>query len=246
LADRLLKVGRLSEPAASGEGLGDGATTSGVVLGESEGAGGATVGVVSDDDAVGVVSGIAAGVGVGVASGVAAGVGVGVASGIALGVVSRVGAGVGVGVASGVALGVVSGVAAGVGVGVARGDAFSAGVDVDVAAGVGDGELAGCPPGGVAGCCSHPATRRLARATATTRQLFIPKITDARASRIFKVRCKGLEIQAFRTIEGALASFLTGQIGLAENSEAFTGQDGPAALLVIQVQCHGRSTVWPD
>jgi hypothetical protein len=108
---------------------------------------------------------------------------------------------------------------------VVRGDAVSAGVEVNVAAGVGDGELAGCPPGGVAGCCSHPATRRLAKATAITRRLFIPKSTDARAGWIFKVRCKGPEIQAFRTIEGALPSVLTGQIGLAENSEAFAGQD---------------------
>ena len=99
-----------------------------------------------------------------------------------------------------------------------RGDAVSAGVGV---VGAGDGELAGCPPEGVAGCCSHPATRRLAKATAT-RRLFIPKSTDARAGGIFKVRCKGAEIQALCTIE-APPSVLTGQIGLAENSEAFAG-----------------------
>ena len=130
----------------------------------------------------------------GVASGVA------VDSGLAAGVVS------GAAVETGVAVGVVSGVAVKTGVAVLSGDpvgaaaallsgvASVAGLDVAVAAGVagavlgaGVGELEGCPPDGVAGCCSHPARRKL-ETRATTKHLIMPTYTDARGRGIFKPR----------------------------------------------------------
>ena len=86
------------------------------------------------------------------------------------------------GVDCGVAVVVASGVAWACGVGVAAdvasGDGVVAGVAAGDAVGAGDGELAGCPPEGAVGCCSHP-TRTLAKATATTRRLFMPNNTDA-------------------------------------------------------------------
>ena len=44
----------------------------------------------------------------------------------------------------------------------------------------------------------------------------------------------------------ALLPALTRQVSLAQNAEAFAGQDGPAALQVIQVESHGRSAVGAD
>lgn len=173
MADWLLSVGRVSASAADGEEVGDGALTPGVVAGEPSEAVGVASGV-----KVGVVSGVAVGAALGDAVGVASGVVLGVVCGVAVGVAS----GVVLGVASGVAVGVVaSGVVVGVawdsgvtvGVGVVKGDAADAGVDCGVAVCSGDGELAGCPPEGAAGCCSHPTTRRLVTATATTKLLFI-------------------------------------------------------------------------
>jgi hypothetical protein len=94
--------------------------------------------------------------------------------------------GVAVGVVCGVAVVVASACGVGVGVGVVGGEGVVAGVAAGGAVGAGDGELAGCPPDGAAGCCSHPTTRTLAKATATTRRLFMPNNTDARTRRIFK------------------------------------------------------------
>ncbi len=114
-------------------------------------------------------SGAVRGEGVGVA-GVVSGVADGTVSGVAVTVAS----GVVVTVASGVAVGVASGVA-GVGVetGVVSGDDVVAGVEAGGVFGAGDGEFAGCPPEGAAGCCSHPARKRLAKAKATTKHLII-------------------------------------------------------------------------
>jgi hypothetical protein len=110
--------------------------------------------------------------------------GVEAVSGVAVGV----GSGVAVGLASGVAVDVLCGVAWGSGVGdwvgVVRGDIVAIGVELTA----GDGELAGWPPVGPAGCWSHPATKRLAKATVTTRDLIMPENTDARARGIFKAR----------------------------------------------------------
>jgi hypothetical protein len=142
--------------------------------GEEEGDGATTSGVVEGEAGAG---GVAVGVVCGVAEEVVSGVGVGVVCGVAVVVASACGVGVGVGVVGGE--GVVAGVAAG------------------GAVGAGDGELAGCPPDGAAGCCSHPTTRTLAKATATTRRLFMPNNTDARTRRIFKTRYKGLKFRHF-------------------------------------------------
>ena len=161
MADWLLNVGRPSNSAVAGDGVGEGVAPSGVVEG--------------------VDAGVAVGVDSGVAVGVDAGVGVGVDSGVGVGV----GCGVGVDVDSGV--------------GVARGDSVAAEVAAGVAVGEEDGEFEGCPPEGAAGCCSHPKRRMPARTEATTRLLFIPINTDARAGRIFKAGCNGLVIQAFCT-----------------------------------------------
>ena len=131
------------------------------------------------------------------------------------------------GVVAGVAVdsGLAAGVAAGTGV------AVGSGVPVEVAAGVADalgagvGELEGCPLDGVAGCCSHPARRRLEKARATTKHLIMPTCTDARGRGIFKARCKGAVYQADCTMQKNEPSslFLSRQIGLAENVEPFAG-----------------------
>jgi hypothetical protein len=97
--------------------------------------------------------------------GVAAGDGAGVA-----------GAASGVAIDAGLTAGVVSGVTVAAGV---------AGVVLDP----GLAELEGCPPDGAAGCCSHPARRRLEKARATTKLLIMPRYTDARGGGIFKPRC---------------------------------------------------------
>jgi hypothetical protein len=83
-------------------------------------------------------------------------------------------------------------VAAAVGAGVA----VVTGVDAGVAVDSGVGELEGCPPAGVGGCCSHPTTRKVVTARATTKHFFMPVYTDARSEEIFKAGSKGLGIRA--------------------------------------------------
>jgi hypothetical protein len=169
LADRLLRVGRTSDSEADGEELGDGAPASGVEAGEGVGVAGVVSGVAVD-------SGLAAGVvvGTGVAAGVVSGVAIG--AGVATGVVS------GVAVGTGVVAGVVSGVAVDTGVAMVAAGVAGAVLGAEV------GELEGCPPDGVAGCCSHPARRKLEEAMATTKHLIMPSRTDARGRGIFKPR----------------------------------------------------------
>ena len=82
----------------------------------------------------------------------------------------------------------------GVGGGVVRGETLAVGLEDGVEVAAGDGEFAGCPPEGAAGCCSHPATKRVAKATATAKNLIIPVNTDARVRGIFKARYKGAKL----------------------------------------------------
>jgi hypothetical protein len=147
-------------------------------------------------------------------------------------------AGVGVVCGSGVVSGdtVAAGVAAregwgsGVEFGVIRGDAVASGVAV----GGGGGVLAGWA-GGAAGCCSHATTVKLITAMGTMRYLFMPINTDAPPPGIFKRRLKRVEIQALCTIRDVFLGVSPRQIGLAKDSEPLPGQDGPSALLVIEV-----------
>jgi hypothetical protein len=59
----------------------------------------------------------------------------------------------------------------GVEAGVVMGDTVGAALEAGVALGVEEGELEGCPPEGAGGCCSHPATSRMAKAKITTKIL---------------------------------------------------------------------------
>jgi hypothetical protein len=142
------------------------------------------VGRTSDSEAEGeelgegaTPSGVAAGEGVGVAGVVS---GVTVELGLAAGVVfGAAGVAVATGDPAGVTDALFSGVACVAGVGVVPAAVLGAGV----------GELEGCPPDGVGGCCSHPASRKLKKARATTKHLIMPACTDARGRGIFKARC---------------------------------------------------------
>jgi hypothetical protein len=190
-------VGVTAGAVASGVGVGEAA--SGVAVGT--GASGVAVGAAASGVGVGeAASGVAVGAAIpGFTFGVvASGVGVGAASsGVAMGATASgvaVGAGasgLGVGAtASGVAVGVGDSgvtVAAAVGAGVA----VVTGVAVGVAVDSGVGELADCPPAGAGGCCSHPTTRKVVTARATTKHFFMPVYTDARSEEIFKAGSKG-------------------------------------------------------
>jgi len=62
---------------------------------------------------------------------------------------------------------------------VAAGAGAFAGDDKGVAFDGGVGELADCPPAGSADFCSHPMTRKLAKAVGTIKRVFMPIDTDA-------------------------------------------------------------------
>jgi len=93
-------------------------------------------------------------------------------------------------VVTGVAVGLLTGVAAGLAVGVSA----TVGEDKGVALGAG---VEDWPPEGSAGFCSHAVTRKLATTTGNKTHVFMPLDTDARAVRLFKARCRGVDNRAF-------------------------------------------------
>jgi hypothetical protein len=144
----------------------------------------------------------------------------GVVGGAAVGVVCASGVGVAVVVGGAVAVGVGVAWDSAAGVGVIRGDAVAARVGVDA----GEGVLPGCPADGAAGCCSQATRRMVAKAMGTMGYLFMPINTDAGSAGIFKPGLKGKGIRALCAIGGS-QTVSPREIGLAQNSESFAGQD---------------------